>query len=160
MQKGFGPSELYHPDANPGGRVLQAGDTGVVFLPQAGAAGQAKRQVWFDIGRAKAYHFELEDEDLALLARVDVGDAAGRPLLSVDAEHRSASANLLPGRYVLSSSPARPIRNRRRCSSASATTMPPSPAKLGSRRRAPIAIRLNKCSPSSHVQDATCRARA
>jgi len=100
-QKGFGPTELYDPGTNPTGHVLQEGDTGIVFVPQAGAAGAAELQVWFEIARASTYAFEMEDEDLAALTRVDVGDAAGQVLLSVDADHRLASATLAPGRYAL-----------------------------------------------------------
>lgn len=100
-QKGFGPTELFHPATNPTGRVLQEGDTGIVFLPQAGASGVAEQQVWFEIVRASNYGFEMEDEDLAVLGRVDVSDAAGGALLSVDADHRFASATLAPGRYAL-----------------------------------------------------------
>jgi len=100
-QKGFGPTELYDPATNPTGHVLQNGDTGIVFVPQGGAAGTPELQAWFEIARASTYAFEMEDEDLVALTRVDVGDAAGQVLLSVDAAHRLASATLTPGRYAL-----------------------------------------------------------
>lgn len=94
--KGFGPSQLYDPASNPTGRVLQEGDTGIVF---PGASGL--QPVWFETAEAGTYGFELEDEDLAVLSRVEVASASGQTLLSVDAGHRLASADLAPGRYVL-----------------------------------------------------------
>lgn len=101
VQKGFGPTQLYNPSANPSGRVLQEGDTGIVFMAQAGDAGSTEQKVWFEIAVSGTYAVELEDEDLALLSGVDVADAADRLQLSVDATHRLASATLAPGRYVL-----------------------------------------------------------
>lgn len=100
-QKGFGPTQLYHPSANPNGRVLQEGDTGIVFMQQAGIGGVGEQQVWFEIADGSTYAIEMEDEDLALLSRVELTDVAGRLQLSVDADHRFGSTSLAPGRYVL-----------------------------------------------------------
>jgi hypothetical protein len=100
--KGYGPAQLYHPTANPAGHVLLEGDTGIVFLPQAvGGSAPAPLQVWFETASASAYAVEMEDEDLPLLARVQLVDAAGQTLLSVDGSHRAAHADLVPGRYAL-----------------------------------------------------------
>ena len=100
-QKGFGPSQLYDPARNPTGRVLQEGDTGIVML-----GGSGPQQVWFEIGEAATYGVELEDEDLATLARVEVADASGQTLAWADAAQRTASADLAPGRYVMRLAPA------------------------------------------------------
>ena len=100
-QKGFGPSQLYDPARNPTGRVLQEGDTGIVML-----GGSGPQQVWFEIDEAAAYGVELEDEDLATLARVEVADASGQTLAWADAAQRTASADLAPGRYVMRLAPA------------------------------------------------------
>ena len=100
-QKGFGPSQLYDPARNPTGRVLQEGDTGIVML-----GGSGPQQVWFEIGEAATYGVELEDEDLATLARVEVANASGQTLAWADAAQRTASADLAPGRYVMRLAPA------------------------------------------------------
>ena len=100
-QKGFGPSQLYDPARNPTGRVLQEGDTGIVML-----GGSGPQQVWFEIGEAATYGVELEDDDLAALARVEVADASGQTLAWADAAQRTASADLAPGRYVMRLAPA------------------------------------------------------
>ena len=100
-QKGFGPSQLYDPARNPTGRVLQEGDTGIVML-----GGSGPQQVWFEIDEAAAYGVELEDDDLAALARVEVADASGQTLAWADAAQRTASADLAPGRYVMRLAPA------------------------------------------------------
>ena len=100
-QKGFGPSQLYDPACNPTGRVLQEGDTGIVML-----GGSGPQQVWFEIDEAAAYGVELEDDDLAALARVEVADASGQTLAWADAAQRTASADLAPGRYVMRLAPA------------------------------------------------------
>ena len=85
-QKGFGPSQLYDPARNPTGRVLQEGDTGIVML-----GGSGPQQVWFEIGEAATYGVELEDEDLATLARLEIADASGQTLAWADATQRAAS---------------------------------------------------------------------
>ena len=84
-QKGFGPSQLYDPACNPTGRVLQEGDTGIVML-----GGSGPQQVWFEIGEAATYGVELEDEDLATLARLEIADASGQTLAWADAAQRTA----------------------------------------------------------------------
>ena len=85
-QKGFGPSQLYDPARNPTGRVLQEGDTGIVMH-----GGSGPQQVWFEIGEAATYGVELEDEDLATLARLEIADASGQTLAWADATQRAAS---------------------------------------------------------------------
>lgn len=95
VPQGFGPSQLYDPASNPTGRVLQEEDTDVVFLGAAGA------QVWFEVAEAATYGFVLEDEDLDTLSRLEVAGANGLTLAWADAAHRAASAELIPGRYVL-----------------------------------------------------------
>ncbi|WP_296223962.1 pentapeptide repeat-containing protein [Ralstonia sp. UBA689] len=101
VQKGFGPAQLYNPSTNPNGHVLQEGDTGIVFLPQASIAAATEQQVWFEIADASTYAFEMQDEDLTILAKMEVNDATGQPHVTVDADHRFASAMLAPGRYAL-----------------------------------------------------------
>ncbi|MET4578584.1 pentapeptide repeat-containing protein [Ottowia thiooxydans] len=99
--KGFGPTQLYDPDTNPGGHVLKEGDTGIIFLQQRAAASPAALRIWFDVANASTYGLEMEEEDLALLSRVHVTDADGRSMVAVDPAHRMASADLSPGRYAL-----------------------------------------------------------
>lgn len=101
--RGYGPTQLYHPTANPAGRVLQEGDTGIVLLQPAA---QGALQVWFDTADASTYGVELEDEDLATLARVQIADAAGQVRLAVTPQQRQASADLAAGRYVLRMEPS------------------------------------------------------
>ena len=96
VQRGFGPSQLHDPVHNPAGRILQQGDTGIIFL---GAAGL--REIWFEVAVAATYRFDLEDEDLAIMARVEIADASGQALAWVDTTHRIASVDLTPGRHVL-----------------------------------------------------------
>ena len=102
-QQGFGPSQLYDPIQNPGGRILREGDTGVVFLKAASAASAASSQqaVWFEIASAASYEFLMEEEDLAVLESVEVQDSLGARLLRVDTVYRSAQVTLPSGRYAL-----------------------------------------------------------
>lgn len=103
--KGYGPAQLYHPVANPQGHVLQEGDTGIVPLPSAGSV--EPLQVWFDLAQGSLFGAELEDEDLASIARVQLAHAAtGQVFLSVDPQQRQATADLLAGRYVLRVEPS------------------------------------------------------
>ncbi len=107
VQKGYGPTQLYDPVTRPNGRVLRDGDTGVVFLAPAQTAAEqsspaaSEQNVWFEIAGTATYEMEMEDDDLAVLGRVEIRDSSGTRYLIVDAVRRSAQVTLPSGRYLL-----------------------------------------------------------
>ncbi|MDD3519191.1 MAG: pentapeptide repeat-containing protein [Chromatiales bacterium] len=108
QKMGYGESELYDPINNPVGALLPAGATAVLFLEAPGATpnegdtgGVGYDELWFEWPAPTVLAMFMEDQDLGVIARVELWDTNGGLHLGVDAERRYGEVELSAGIYGL-----------------------------------------------------------
>lgn len=108
QKMGYGESELYDPTHNPQGALLPEGATAVLFLEASGGpllkgdtGGVGYDELWFEWPEPTVLGMFMEDQDLGVIARVELWDASGGLHLEVDAERRYGEVELPAGIYGL-----------------------------------------------------------
>ncbi len=107
-KKGWAEQELYHPVTHPDGTFLAAGHTGVLFLEapttapaQGDTATVGEDEIWINLIRGGALALQIDDANLATIARIQLWDEAGGLHGEVDHNQRVAQVTVPPGRYGL-----------------------------------------------------------
>ncbi|MDD3518222.1 MAG: pentapeptide repeat-containing protein, partial [Chromatiales bacterium] len=108
QKMGYGESELYDPIHNPQGALLPEGATAVLFLEASGGplvegdtGGVGYDELWFEWPEPTVLWMFMEDQDLGVIARVELWDTSGGLHLVVDAERRYGEVELPAGIYGL-----------------------------------------------------------
>ena len=139
-KKGWAEQELYHPVTHPDGTFLAAGHTGVLFLEapttapaQGDTATVGEDEIWINLIRGGALALQIDDANLATIARIQLWDEAGG-LTTTNALPKSPSR---PVDMACASWPVTRKRRSRRCSFGSLRTPRRAPRPGCCRKPAP-----------------------
>ncbi|MDD3517379.1 MAG: pentapeptide repeat-containing protein [Chromatiales bacterium] len=108
VKMGFDESELYDPTHHPAGTLLPEGATAMISLESVNGpahdgdtGGIGYDELWFEWPRPTVLGMFMEDEDLGVIARVELRDVHGGVLLDVDDARRYGEVHLPVGIYGL-----------------------------------------------------------